>query len=87
MSDSLWTKPYLKETSLSIYKVMYDLFFRIPRIEVYQKTSVYLFQAIVTSANMDVMNEIVDSIYAEDVIPDFSNAVTPAIKEKINDFT
>ena len=70
---------------------MYDLFRRITRIEVYQKTSVYLFQAIVTSANMDVMNEIVDSIYAEDVIPDFSNVVTNvvtlAIKEKINDFT
>jgi len=70
---------------------MYDLFRRIPRIEAHQKISVYLSQAIVTSANMDVMNEIVDSIYAEDVIPDFSNvvtnAVTLAIKEKINDFT
>jgi hypothetical protein len=35
---------------------------------------------------MDVMNEIVDSIYAEDVIPTVSNAVTPVIIEKINDF-
>jgi hypothetical protein len=25
MLGSLWTKPYLKETSLSIYKVMYGL--------------------------------------------------------------
>jgi hypothetical protein len=36
---------------------------------------------------MDVMNEIVDSIYAEYVMPDVINTIAPAIREKINDFT
>jgi len=65
---------------------MHDLFHRVPRIEVYQKITAYLSYVISTNANMDVMNEIVDSIYAEDVIPAVSNAVTPVIIEKINDF-
>jgi len=66
---------------------MYDLLHRTRRIEVYQKITIYLSQAISTSANMDVMNEIVDSIYAEYVMPDVINTIAPAIREKINDFT
>jgi hypothetical protein len=93
MLGSLWTKPYLKETLLSIYKVMYDLFVmhdlfhRVPRIEVYRKITAYLSYGISTSANMDVMNEVRARVHAEDGIPDVLNTVTPVITEKINEFT
>lgn len=65
---------------------MQNIFHRIPSMEVYQKITIYLSQAISAIANMDVMNEIIDSVYAEDVIPHVSDIITPVIAEKINDF-
>jgi hypothetical protein len=64
---------------------MYDLFHRIPNIEVYQKITIFSIPGLM-AINLDVIHEVRARIHAEDGMPAVSNAVTPAIIEKINDF-